>query len=343
MAVPLSAAAASSTQRPCSELQWWPSGTLLSFAVSQLPRQPLPAVTGLDKATAQKILKVWEETGAGSSPDALRKMLINRSIRTLGTVLLQVGLDTGPPSALPAPLCSSRRQPLPDVLMVARLCVQARPGAPSPRPGTSRAAATSSARSPWSTWPMRWGSTLASVRRVPPSAASAARGGAAPLIGIGYRDTYTLALTACGMSRRRGAGRVPAGRDRLCGVPVLHQRGGLPAGRAPGVPWPATSLEGPECLLAARTAVSQRSRCKSVSGVRLFAKFRARPVSAGGRHQVPDRAGGGGQGAERGKPRQGHQCAEQDLGHAQGAPPPCAKRRTCGRRPRCRRSARLAG
>jgi len=75
-------------------------------------------VTGLDKATAQKILKVWEETGAGSSPDALRKMLINRSIRTLGTVLLQVGLDTGPPSALPAPPCSSLRQPISRVLII---------------------------------------------------------------------------------------------------------------------------------------------------------------------------------------------------------------------------------
>ena len=53
------------------------------------------AVAGLDKATAQKILKVWEQTGAGSSPDALRKLLINRSLRTLGTVLLQVALDTG--------------------------------------------------------------------------------------------------------------------------------------------------------------------------------------------------------------------------------------------------------
>lgn len=53
------------------------------------------AIAGLDKATAQKILKVWEQTGAGSSPDALRKMLINRSLRTLGTVLLQVALDTG--------------------------------------------------------------------------------------------------------------------------------------------------------------------------------------------------------------------------------------------------------
>ncbi|KAK9839200.1 hypothetical protein WJX81_000871 [Elliptochloris bilobata] len=52
-------------------------------------------VRGLDKATAQNILKVWEQTGAGSSPDALRKMLINRSLRTLGTVLLQVALDTG--------------------------------------------------------------------------------------------------------------------------------------------------------------------------------------------------------------------------------------------------------
>ena len=38
---------------------------------------------------------MWEQTGAGSSPDALRKMLINRSLRTLGTVLLQVALDTG--------------------------------------------------------------------------------------------------------------------------------------------------------------------------------------------------------------------------------------------------------
>ena len=54
-------------------------------------------------------------------------------------------------------------------------------------------------------------------------------------------EAAPLRLTRFG---RRGAGRVPAGRDRLCGVPVLHQRGGLPAGRAPGAPRPATSLEG---------------------------------------------------------------------------------------------------
>ena len=49
---------------------------------------------GLDKATAQRILKVWEETGA-ASPDGLRKMLLGRSLRTVGVVSLQLLLDAG--------------------------------------------------------------------------------------------------------------------------------------------------------------------------------------------------------------------------------------------------------
>ncbi|KAK9866246.1 hypothetical protein WJX84_002186 [Apatococcus fuscideae] len=49
---------------------------------------------GLDKATAQRILKVWEETGA-SSPEGLRKLLLGRSLRTVGTVALQLLLDAG--------------------------------------------------------------------------------------------------------------------------------------------------------------------------------------------------------------------------------------------------------
>lgn len=49
---------------------------------------------GLDKATAQRILKVWEETGA-SSPEGLRKLLLGRSLRTVGVVALQLLLDAG--------------------------------------------------------------------------------------------------------------------------------------------------------------------------------------------------------------------------------------------------------
>ncbi|KAK9828622.1 hypothetical protein WJX72_001138 [[Myrmecia] bisecta] len=49
---------------------------------------------GIDKKTAQKILKVWEETGA-ASPDQLRKMLLNRSLTTVGTVFVQLLLDAG--------------------------------------------------------------------------------------------------------------------------------------------------------------------------------------------------------------------------------------------------------
>ncbi len=49
---------------------------------------------GLDKATAQRILKVWEETGA-ASPEGLRKMLLGRSLRTVGVVSLQLLLDAG--------------------------------------------------------------------------------------------------------------------------------------------------------------------------------------------------------------------------------------------------------
>ena len=49
---------------------------------------------GVDQATANRILKVWEETGA-KSPDQLRKMLLGRSARTAAGVLLQTLLDAG--------------------------------------------------------------------------------------------------------------------------------------------------------------------------------------------------------------------------------------------------------
>jgi uncharacterized protein (UPF0218 family) len=49
---------------------------------------------GLDKKTAQKILKVWEGSGA-SSPDELRKLLVKRSVQSVGAVLVQTVLDAG--------------------------------------------------------------------------------------------------------------------------------------------------------------------------------------------------------------------------------------------------------
>jgi Ca2+-binding EF-hand superfamily protein len=49
---------------------------------------------GVDKATAQRILKVWEQTGA-SSPDELRKLLVNRSLKAAGLVGFQTLLDAG--------------------------------------------------------------------------------------------------------------------------------------------------------------------------------------------------------------------------------------------------------
>ena len=49
---------------------------------------------GVDQATAQKILKVWEDTGA-KSPDQLRRLLLGRSARTAVGVLLQTALDAG--------------------------------------------------------------------------------------------------------------------------------------------------------------------------------------------------------------------------------------------------------
>ena len=49
---------------------------------------------GVDKETAQRILKVWEQTGA-KSPDELRKLLVNRSLKAAGLVGVQTLLDAG--------------------------------------------------------------------------------------------------------------------------------------------------------------------------------------------------------------------------------------------------------
>ena len=49
---------------------------------------------GVDQETAQRVLKVWEETGA-TSPDQLRKLLLGRSLKTAGLVGLQTLLDAG--------------------------------------------------------------------------------------------------------------------------------------------------------------------------------------------------------------------------------------------------------
>jgi len=49
---------------------------------------------GLDKATAQKVLKRWEETGA-TDADTLNKMLRRRSLGTVITIIVQAVLDAG--------------------------------------------------------------------------------------------------------------------------------------------------------------------------------------------------------------------------------------------------------
>ncbi len=49
---------------------------------------------GIDQSTAQRILDTWEQTGA-TSTDALRKMLLGRSLKTVGVVVFQLLLDGG--------------------------------------------------------------------------------------------------------------------------------------------------------------------------------------------------------------------------------------------------------
>ncbi|DBB06897.1 TPA: hypothetical protein ACH3X3_009554 [Trebouxia sp. C0006] len=49
---------------------------------------------GIDQSTAQRILETWEQTGA-TTTDALRKMLLGRSLKTVGIVLFQLLLDGG--------------------------------------------------------------------------------------------------------------------------------------------------------------------------------------------------------------------------------------------------------
>jgi hypothetical protein len=51
--------------------------------------------SGVDKSVAQRVLKSWETTGAAADPDALRKVLITRSLRSAAAILLQAGIDTG--------------------------------------------------------------------------------------------------------------------------------------------------------------------------------------------------------------------------------------------------------
>lgn len=57
---------------------------------------------GLDKATALKVLKRWEETGA-TDPASLTKMLRRRSLNTVLAILVQAILDAGEHPATPAP------------------------------------------------------------------------------------------------------------------------------------------------------------------------------------------------------------------------------------------------
>ena len=51
--------------------------------------------TGIDQATAQKILKAWEGSGLADDPNKLRKLLLNRSLRSAGAILFQAVIDAG--------------------------------------------------------------------------------------------------------------------------------------------------------------------------------------------------------------------------------------------------------
>ena len=55
---------------------------------------------GINRETAQKIIKVWEEIGS-RNPDDLRKFLLKRSATTAGVVLLQTLVDAGDQSCRP--------------------------------------------------------------------------------------------------------------------------------------------------------------------------------------------------------------------------------------------------
>ena len=57
-------------------------------------RQVCIPCSGLDKATAKRVLEAWEASGA-SSPDELRKLLVKRSVQSAGAVLIQTLLDAG--------------------------------------------------------------------------------------------------------------------------------------------------------------------------------------------------------------------------------------------------------
>ena len=64
------------------------------------PPSPPPSntalkATGMDQATAQKILKAWEGSGLADDPDKLRKLLLSRSLRSAGAILLQALIDAG--------------------------------------------------------------------------------------------------------------------------------------------------------------------------------------------------------------------------------------------------------
>jgi hypothetical protein len=96
---------------------------------------------GLDKQTAQKVLKAWEASGA-SSPDELRKLLVKRSVQSAGTVLIQTLLDAGT-QWRGAVLHVLHAQP---AAMDTCMMTQAPPGAASPRRATWRRAASFSAK-----------------------------------------------------------------------------------------------------------------------------------------------------------------------------------------------------
>jgi Ca2+-binding EF-hand superfamily protein len=50
------------------------------------------ASSGVDRATARKVLKIWKETGA-TNPESLRKMFIQKGFNQSAAIALQLGLD----------------------------------------------------------------------------------------------------------------------------------------------------------------------------------------------------------------------------------------------------------
>jgi len=70
--------------------------SFISTTTTTTPQQLLALRgTGIDQATAQKILKAWEGAGLADDPDKFRKLLLSRSLRSAGAILFQALIDAG--------------------------------------------------------------------------------------------------------------------------------------------------------------------------------------------------------------------------------------------------------